>query len=730
MIKKTSNKYTSFILTVVFIAMISIVLVITVMDEQNQKLLEEKGNVYSDVYLELQDTIDALADSINGLGKDLEKAKETAKKQAELIAQLKDLGVNKNDYIGANEAYDEKYVELAAVLPEFEARLDDRYKDIDEALVYDEDYFKYTRQLQTNAFEALFRALSVKEQDKIIADFKQALEDIPTRVEKIYAALDLLEKDGITVSDKENMDEVIRLFTFIPKKDNGDSYTQVQVDALFAIGEKSSLIERLNADLLEYIPVLTADFIAQIEALPKYISINNEKAIVKAEEDYTYIKTFFKNSFFTPEANEDVIRSYNIATKLGTDFYKRWTSLTECRARLDELLLAKAAAEILNKDIAKYDTSLILPNASTLAELNHMQHYIEEWENNPAFNIVTDPTAKDYVDDNYKMVQPARDALESYFDIYHEKDDGLAGAVATLLKAVDGIVTNKNLAICPDSQKSLDAAIKAWETMWTAISGLKGDQIPEIKNLPGKKEYSLTNAKYDLASKEIDEILGYTGENADKGLVAALAKTRESKVDFDYITAQMAALDKFTNNTIHTLIHSANCKVDSKTGKCSCTKLSAEYDVNQVMANWYMIEKMDALIYELLVDYELEEEDFVEATLEKYKEVRLLEAYIDVVALIKAKAATFTKADVNDPKYAFKVLAENKAAELLEEVEEIFYEYYSLEPKVVRIPNTWQYEYVGVGVWSDATNANKEAFKDIIRSLDAEFTFENLEITN
>lgn len=731
MIKKTSNKYTSFILTIVFVAMISIVLIIAVMDAENKKLVDEKNSQYPGIYSELQATINKLNDSIKDLGTDLKKAQDTAKKQAELIEQLKQLGVNNKDFAGATESYDQKYLELAAVLPEFEARVDERGIDIDETLVYDKNYFEYTRKLQSDAFAALSRALTVADQDKIIADFKKALEDMPTRVEKIYSALDTLEKDGITLSDEEHFAEVIRLFTYIPVRENGVSYTQIEVDSLFKIGEKKTLIDRFNADVIQYVPVVTSDFIAQIDALPKYLSINNEKMIKKAEEDHAYIKAFFAQKFFNPVDNEDALRTYNLATKLGTDFYRKWEKLKEYRVRLDELLLAKAAADVLNAEVAKYDTSRIKPNMAILAELNHMQHYIEEWENNPAFNIVTDSEAKDYVADNYEMVQPARDALKGYFDIYHEKDNGLAGAVNTLITAVNNIATNKWGAICPDSQKSLDAAIKAWETMWKAISALKDSEVPNIKNLPSKTdEYKLDNAKYDLASKEIDEILGFTGENKDNGLVAALAKVRADKKTYDYIVGQMAILDEFLNKTIHTVIHDAKCAIDPKTGKCKCTKLSTNYDANLVMANLGKLADMDILVYNLMVTYELEEEDFDADNLDKLKEIRLLEAYTDVVALIKAKEATFTKAYPTDPKFAFKVLAENKAAELLEKAEEIFNTYYFFDPKVERVEGSWEYEYVGVGVWSDYTNANKIAFKNLIRSLDEEFTFDNLEITN
>jgi len=682
MIKKTSNKNTSFLIAVVFIAMISVALAAVALDIETKNYLDEQNDPYTGIYSELQKKLDALNKTLSSLGTDLKDVNNDRKDQADDLKDIQGAGASKEDYLAANQAYAQKAEELNKVLPEFESRYDDNEFDIDEGIVYDTDYFNYTRKLEQDALTALFRAQSVADQDKIIADFKAALEAIPTRVKKIYNALDELEKDGITVSDRENIEEVIRLLTFIPA-----GYSQADVDKLFAFGEKDELIARFNTSIEAYAPVMTDYFVEIMKTLPEYTSINNEETIKKAEETLAYIRTFFP-----AQTDENVLRTYYKSIKKGSDYDKLAKALPAYRARLNELLVAKKAAEQINAEIAKFDISKIDSSAATLTQIDKFMNLINEWASDPHHNIVSDPEQKDYVADNYNMVNVS--TVDSYYAKFYSLTNGLADKVNALIAAVNKLPDH----ITPDSAKLISDAKNAWKTMWTDIANIKNHCL---KNLPSSKEYAWSyNEKFEEAVAEIDYILGYTGEKADEGLKAALETTRNAESTLNYITAQLDRIASFVKSFYPGAV----------------LKDMYAYKLDVVKANNNEFKSYDNIIYDLLYVKEIEEEHFDADVLNAYKTVRYAVLYDEVCQAIKAEFNNKVGTVYEAKAYAL-------MNDLLDEAKEAFEEYYAFEAKVEMVNG--KFEYTGFGEWAEETSKVETNLNAILAKIATEFA--NLE---
>ena len=765
------NKFTSFFLTILIICIVSLALIITVMDEQSKNKLEAQQKAEQEMYDKLDSLINTVKSSTNSLKNGINSYIKSIEELEKEINKIKANSYDEDEYNAATLVRAEKLLLLSKILVEFEDGTDDLGFDIDELLVYGSGYTAYVEKLYSDAWVQIERAASVAKQDEILDNFKNTLYTMPNRVQKVYNALEELEKDGITLSDETNIHHVIECFNDMPKDKKGNPlYTQADIDALYAPDEKEALLERLDTAIIAYIPLVTEDFIKQVSVLPKYISLESKEIIIKAETTRNALKALCESQ------SDAVIRAYKNATAISTDYHVTNKSLIKYRSRLDQLLAAKAAADSINETLAKYDKSSMKPNSNTLAELQDFEAAIEEWIKNSKHEIVkndinnvkgkcTEQLHKGdkavcehcgYVAANYNMVNHS--AFESLMAQYNKlMSNGLASWAQAVIDSTNKIYSDndklyglEDMITLNDSDAILTAAHSFYK-LWYQISVVQSDKdasnnvdlsstMPKtdktiatntISKLNDKNKTSifeiLNDTKYDAAVAEIDYVLGLKEDNKTAGidtLAGVVAKLRQGKRDYDHIVAEIAKINDYVVNLplIETVVNGKSVK---------------NYNYAYIVAHQGELVKVDEIIYNLIVDYDIDSyldvvydkmddgkkltdpEDMLDDLLTKYMEIRLIPLYTEVLSRIENARASF-RGTVHQAQ------ADSKAEELNDRAEELLKEKYEFSPKVTINNGLGQY----VGEWSDRTNETKYALQAIIYNLGASFTFDNPEVSN
>ena len=570
----------------------------------------------------------------------------------------------------------------------------------------------------------------------------------------------------------------------MPKDANGNPlYTEGDINALYAPDEKEALNERLDNAIITYIGLVVADFNAQVDKLIKdsnesykFTTLANEEAIKKAETTRNELKTLCESR------SGKVYSTYKKATavsSLDESYYIHNRTLAKYRARLDQLLAAKVAADAINESLEKYNKNNMKPNSETLAEIQDFESAINEWFKNSKHEIVTpEIDAQErkngctdklhegskavcqycgYVAANYNMVNHS--ALQSLKSEYNKlTNNKLTTLVQGFIDAVNKIYSDNEKTydlenmITPNDEKVILNTAHTFYKLWYEIS-TKSTEIGLASKIPSTTKAIATASSlkdkdiesvfnvldtvsgYSAAASEIDYILGFVDSEAKNGFVAAIATLRQARADYNHIVEEIAKLHEFTNVTIHEIVH--NTKNDHSGKTCKCDELSKEYSVAYIVSHQSKLKEMDNIIYDLLVDYDLydyldvlsekatnkltDAEKKISALLDKYMEVRLVPLHEEALTSIENMRASF-KGSVHQAQ------ADKVAADLVKRVDELYKEDYVFTP-AVEIVNGFG-EYVGKGVWADSTNEIRDELQSIIDNLGTSFTFENPESTN
>ena len=577
-------KFFCFVAVLIVVVIVASALIATSANDNLMGSLDQNSSDTNDKLSDLEKSIKALNETIKGLNKGLNSYEDVIKKQEALLESIGNAGVKIEDWNGATEAYQTKMIELAKVLVDFEARKDSYGRDIDETLVYDEDYYAVSRALEQQAFIDMSRATSVAQMDEIIAGLLADLEAIPTKAQKTRDAVAAIELDDVTASDRDNIILAFNLLNSVPAD-------------FFELDEKAALVDRFEATLVAYANVVVAEFVAQVQVLPKNIAMSHEKAINDALGTQDLI-----DIVYSAQTDAEVKAAYTTALA-GEDYAKAVMSLNSAAKRMRELNRAKKAADEINEDLEAYKKTNITLSFKVLEELRTFDAVIAAWAEQ--YGIVSDAKSEDYIAENYNLVNHS--VLEGFNTSYTKAAATLKTAADKYISAVQAIPAKSQNSVS-DFKAAIDAATKA---------------MTELKKIKAEgKEVTVENA---------DKYLELTEGNRVADYVEIFNAQNET---YKQVAELVGKVEDYVNKTIRytycadTKTHTGNVKCDCKT-KIDYTKIkSAELEV------------IDGYIKTLINDYDYTEKIIPAATLKEYKQVRLylvaLEAKNQINATAKA----------------------------------------------------------------------------------------------
>ena len=263
-----NSKLIALVAVLVVITMVISIVVATSADKKLREEAEQNANKANEEIGKLDETIDELLETIKGLQTGLKDAEELSKQQAALIEQLKQWGIEIENWNEATAVLADKMAELVEKIEAYEEATDE-----EGTLLLDKEDYDYinwdltvygTNGLYEEAAKDLCRATSVAEMDKIIADCLAAVKALPTNVEVFYNTVAAIEADGVTADDKANV-----LYVF--EKDMINDLTADdfagETKKERAAAEKA-LEDRFAEALKTYKTAATEKFVAMVNALP------------------------------------------------------------------------------------------------------------------------------------------------------------------------------------------------------------------------------------------------------------------------------------------------------------------------------------------------------------------------------------------------------------------------------------------------------------------------------
>ena len=615
------------------IALVAVLLVVSVVVSV---VISTSGNKdYSEIIdamkQETQTQLDALKQANEALQKELDKAEQSNKDLQDEIADLNDKlesevnggNVSAEDYQAATEALGAKKDQLDAIVKAYTEAKNDK----GELILDTSKYFNWTTAknvLKATAIAALERALTVAQQDEIVAKFEADLKVIPTKVQELTALVASIEADGVTADDK---DAVLKV---LGKYDNGSysghMFTSVDAPAAKDFdGEditaqtktRDALEKRFNAALKDYNKAAIAHFVEMANALPAIedVKISDKKAVNDV------------NDYFVKHLQGDLG-----LTSVGSEATRAYKKINNPDTGKDDLLERIATYEALKlivddettginatiKNAFKAEGSFKL-NVTTLTTIENLikavnklfygyealeepDNYVANsgWEFTYGFELHDDETKfNEYV---YNLVDVK--TIESYqarFATLAEELVAKEGEYYDAVKALETVVTNEELI----------AAVANCQTIYDAINKIA--DATKVDTLLGN---------------EADEDTGkYPFAEARKAHLAAAQEVTGINLEIKKITDLLKSIRDIVCENKEEHYTDPALKVDGKK-PCDCETLAENYnpkkvDLSDSTFNAAFVKAFNGM-YTLLTKYELTEAIVGEETLAEYKEVFML----------------------------------------------------------------------------------------------------------
>ena len=575
---RKKNKIGGFMATILIIAFISAAMIVVLMD-QDYKAKYALAEDY------VSDSHDIVKDSINGI-KDV---------LAELIEGIQDydgIGMESADWEGASEIHNEKRKEMEDFLNDYLKSFADEKK----GLTY-KDYFNYyvNDDLIANSFVYLWedakidlgRAPSVDAMNKIVEKFKKDVKAISTNIQRLYAILDQIDKNGVELSDFSDYLLAEKFYSII----DADIYA---LDPDNDVYEQADMIKRLD-DLFEAFKPLAIDaFIEIANKLPENINhltkSKDEATVISGREAYDAL---IKNKFYTAQElknlkNED----FHDAEKLllASEFHME--VLNKMYGSLDKDTkqpIKGNNALWINAQIDSYSKTTIKADPETKIWIEQLLSYVDTWDNTVwesrgyQYTLVTRAKDKNYCEETYYMIK--RDVLAGYVKTFETE-------VAKIREEADHFIYM--VGKLPTISYKVDY------------------EISIIEDIIG----FVNEASKSLAFDKVDFVLGY---GASEGVNNAYITFLRYKDEYKSFAAHVDNTIKRAEELMKSVLNTAGNAVDT-------TKVTAA-----------IIAEVDGIIRDICGKYDLDEEKFNSKLLEFYKEARL--TFVKKQALDNAKIA-------------------------------------------------------------------------------------------
>lgn len=410
---------------------------------------------------DLNATIENLKDTIKDLEDGLADAKDLTAAQDEVIKALEANGVKLDKWDEATAVVLEKIEALVEVAETFYASYDENELGLTFDDVYGEAYAQeaLTPVLTQKAMD-IARATSVESMDAIIAEFQTVVDELPTRLERLYADIEAIKADGVTYSDKEALGNAYATFYAL----NGNVFAPAtETEA----GEKETLYNTLNELYVEWRDALVAEFVAKVNAIPGFYAIldTDAEVIDAAVAIFAEIEPAYNTPMFGPEAEAyaAVLETEEVAAAI--------TTLTRAQARLDAVKLIKERAEAVN---ALIDEEFeIGANVDSHNYVRGLEAAVKAWANGAvdattsivSLAVITDPEDERFNETIYNYVD--HEAIAAAVAAYEQAVADLRAAFQSFIDAVEAIGE-----VTLESGEALKAAFDAYQE---CLAGVEAD---------------------------------------------------------------------------------------------------------------------------------------------------------------------------------------------------------------------------------------------------------------
>lgn len=449
-------------------------------DEQMEEIYQQQEQI--NILVEL---IAKLNEAIVNLERDLAHTQDVIDANKEIIDALEKDSINKDEWDEATLVLANKILEIHYITKDYVNAQNENGEFILDMNKY-WDWNMRADELQAKAVSDLSRATSVAKMDEIIAQYERDLRSIPTRVEELYALIESIEADGVTVDDSRAVEKIIAydMFNYIDVLDfPGETYEE-------QVASKEKLLNIFEKLFEAYKEALKAYFIEMVYELPDvdYVKISDRRAVIEAREFLYYLY------------------SLNIEMSKGTA-KKAVQKLDELEERIDMLEYLKAVADDLNETIrTAFDGKKFLLDTATLEIIEALEEAINELFYGSLVYLPGDP--------NYDAEDPARnpDGWEDLYDIALMPDD------ADFNEYVYNFVDHSTLEMYRVKYEGLRAELEvAVEAFYNAVKAY--DNVTSLQSYYDVEE-DATNAYSAILTivgldqiNVVDKLLGNTTED-------------------------------------------------------------------------------------------------------------------------------------------------------------------------------------------------------------------------
>lgn len=463
---------------------------------------------------DLQELIDAANDSIEGLTTSVDNVKEDVAALAGDIDALNALIVANNEAINKllvaiQDAVDAvagdmigkgDWNEVTAKLPEILAYIDDvKAKAIAEAEQYSPEDLNKIILLCENTKLIMLRATSLEHLDEMLDSFEEALDEIPTYVEKLQIALELVGTP-VSISKEKEILAMEAAYNTIVDKGLVDSIPAETVTAYNAIMDRYAVLVAAREDANIFVTQVAIQYggekaeniksFAELQVLREYI----DKAYVKFDipTDPTHAEYDKPNHDIYAEAEKVYAELVDIFTK----------KMEAAVAKYNEML---AAVEAAGDTIDFTDTANVQKAVALKAELE-------------AAGITADvilPDGKTVVGDGYTAVTNLSKKFDDF--CYNAAADTII--IFAMMNPAPDYKDIRNL----EDIKGIKADVDAWIAEYM-VEGVTFETLAAIK------AYTfLTQADVDAVNTLHDNAVAHDAKAQE--VAAQLIADMKAKID-------------------------------------------------------------------------------------------------------------------------------------------------------------------------------------------------------
>ena len=540
-------KNTKLIALVAVLVVITLVVSIVVATNNDKKVASQ-----------LEQQVKDYESEIAQLNKTLDEFKAGLITATEALEALKEANIKLENWDKASDVMINKIAELEKALADFKASKVVYKEDGKTVLVSFNDQYNFTYayghnyQTATTAPETvtyhaaqfnellelakldIYRAASIEDMNAIISNFKKDIAKVQTIRELLLSTLEKVNKGGVTYDDYNDLVLASYLYNVIKVTNPAMFNAPVSEDDK---GEQVELAEELEALKEEFKPLVVANFIKLVDALPAkaLLAPTHFDAVTRAREEQAFVLYLY--------GAKDEAGLRKDKWERETTYARTDAALKVLEARVDFIKTSIIpGANTINALLDTYKEYDFIANRASRDVIVNIEKKIAGWEKLNV--IITDPKDYEWNEELYNLVN--RDVLAGY-------EAKLQANVADLkADAEEFIATVETLGVITHNSKDVLAAVEA--SYWT---------------------YSSKCVAQLLSVADADYVIGY---DLGEGVVAAWNNLATCKATYTAIMNKIAEIETaITGITKLVCVQTVHHAVDPATGAavtvptCNCT---------------------------------------------------------------------------------------------------------------------------------------------------------------